>query len=105
MGELEERFAQENSKRRKLREDLEFREGEAARNNGLSKRELWQSKQELRKKQVQIDFDQRIKAKKEAMAERQAKVIAEVQEVITCNQDAQVQLSWRGPAAPSVDAV
>lgn len=103
--ELEKRFAQEDSKRRKLREDLESREGEASRNGGLSREELWKSRQELRKKQVQMDFNQRIRAKEADMAERQAKVVAEAQEVRAGSLDAQLHLTWRGPLPPGVDAV
>mmetsp|Transcript_106078 Transcript_106078/g.300118 ORF Transcript_106078/g.300118 Transcript_106078/m.300118 type:complete len:310 (+) Transcript_106078:86-1015(+) len=102
---LEERFAQEDSKRRRLREDLESREGEAARSGGPSREELERSRQELRKKQVQMDFNQRIRAKEADMAERQAKVVAEAQEVRAGSLDAQLHLTWRGPLPPGVDAV
>uniref|UniRef100_A0A7S4VZG6 J domain-containing protein n=1 Tax=Alexandrium monilatum TaxID=311494 RepID=A0A7S4VZG6_9DINO len=95
--DLEERFAQEDAKRRKLREDLEGREEAAARGaNAAAARE---SAQDARRRFVQADTAARIKEREAKLAERQAEVVAEAVEARQSAVEAQLQVRWRDPAA------
>ncbi|CAK9088079.1 DnaJ homolog subfamily C member 17, partial [Durusdinium trenchii] len=67
--DLEERHAQEDAKRRKLREDLEGRESMANARSQAYRRA--QEDAEARKKYLQQDMAQRIKAKEEELARKQ----------------------------------
>lgn len=94
--DLEERFANEDSKRRKLREDLESREDAASRGFTYG----GPSPAELKKRAAQMDFAARIKAKQAEMAERQAEVAAEAEEARAVSEEARVRVSWRAGGAP-----
>merc|ERR1712146_34415 len=82
MGEeLQHRFAQEDAKRRKLREDLEGREHASAREESDLASRGWvprESAEEARKRFVQTDFAARIKAREAERAGRTAELIATV---------------------------
>jgi len=99
--ELEERYAQEDAKRRRLREDLESREDQAdfLASQGLEKKE------DARKRVIQADFLSRIKEREAKHAKRQADVAAQASEVHTGILESQVRLKWRDgkPTAASAD--
>jgi len=95
--ELAQRYAQEDSKRRKLREDLEGREAAAA--ASIFATAARESAQEARKRFVQMDFATRIKEREAKIAERQAEVVAEVEEARSCAAEARLCVTWRDRAA------
>mmetsp|Transcript_39876 Transcript_39876/g.70133 ORF Transcript_39876/g.70133 Transcript_39876/m.70133 type:complete len:316 (-) Transcript_39876:101-1048(-) len=96
--DLEERFAQEDSKRRRLREDLESREDAASRGVSFVRQ---QSAADLKKRAAQMDFAARIKAKQAEMAERQAEVAAEAEEARAVSEESRVRATWRAGGAPA----
>lgn len=99
--ELEERYAQESSKRRKLREDLERREDQA----DLLNAGVLEAKEEARRRMIQADFAGRIKEREVKHAKRQAEVAAEASEVHTGILESQIRLKWRDgkPSAASAN--
>lgn len=98
-SELLERFAHEDAKRRKLREDLESRE--AAHASGKPRRCDEPSREELRKRAAQMDYAARLKAKQAEVAEKQSEVVAEVVQTRVAAEEARVRISWRAGSPPS----
>jgi hypothetical protein len=96
--DLQERFAAEDGKRRKLREDLEARE--AAHASGKPRPADAPSAAELRKRAAQQDYAARLKAKRVEVAEKQSEVVAEVEQTRAAAEEARLQITWRsgGPA-------
>lgn len=105
--ELEERFAQEDSKRRKLREDLESREGTAARGDGnvTIRKAAQESAEETRKRFVQEDFAKRLLARKAELAGKEARLVAAAGAAAAGvrgeAEAAKVRISWREGASVS----
>jgi curved DNA-binding protein CbpA len=97
-SELLERFAHEDAKRRKLREDLEGRE--AAHASGKPRRCDEPSREELRKRAAQMDYAARLKAKQAEVAERQNEVVAEVVQTRAAAEEARIRISWRAGSPP-----
>lgn len=97
-SELLERFAHEDAKRRKLREDLEGRE--AAHASGKPRRCDEPSREELRKRAAQMDYAARLKAKQAEVAERQSEVAAEAVQTRASAEEARVRISWRAGTPP-----
>jgi len=100
--DLEERHAQEDAKRRKLREDLEGRESAANARSQAYKRA--QEDAEARKKYLQQDMAQRIKAKEAELAQKQQEVAASVAEARDTALDSRLRVTWRG-VAPGVETI
>jgi len=103
-SDLFERFAHEDAKRRKMREDLEGRE--AAHASGKPRPCDAPSREELRKRAAQIDYSARLKAKQVEVAERQNEVVAEVVQTRAAAEEARLRISWRAGSPPcSVEAI
>ncbi|CAL1136323.1 unnamed protein product [Cladocopium goreaui] len=98
----QERHAQEDAKRRKLREDLEGRESAANARSQAYKRA--QEDAEARKKYLQQDMAQRIKAKEAELAQKQQEVAASVAEARDTALDSRLRVTWRG-VAPGVETI
>jgi len=91
--EQEARAAEEDEKRRKLREDLEAREGIHA--AAESKKTQAAAAEENRRKYAQMDFAARIKAKEAEKASKHAEAAAVASRVRQASEDAKVRLRWR----------
>ncbi|CAK0831197.1 unnamed protein product, partial [Prorocentrum cordatum] len=105
---LQERYAQEDSKRRKLREDLEGRESAAERlaEAGLGPSAVRESAAEARRKFVQADTAARVKAREAERAQELGQVASRVAEARAGAQQARVRITWRaGCAKPSAEAL
>ncbi|CAJ1396390.1 unnamed protein product [Effrenium voratum] len=100
--DLEERHAQEDAKRRKFREDLEGRETAANARSAAAKRAAHDA--EARRKFLQQDMAQRIRAKEQELSMRQQEVAASAAEARETALDARLRLTWRG-AAPSIESI
>lgn len=96
--DLEERFAQQDEKRRGLCKDLEGREAAAA--AGRPRPRDAPSAAELRKQSAQADYAARLKAKREEVAERQSEVVAEVVQTRAMAEEARVRITWRCGGPP-----
>lgn len=101
--ELEKRFAAEDGKRRKMREDLEGRESMAART--AERGGQTESAEDIRKKHVQIDWAGRIKAKEAERAERQAGMAAELSNSKSDLEAARVRVIWSDGVDVGVEAI
>mmetsp|Transcript_85235 Transcript_85235/g.244743 ORF Transcript_85235/g.244743 Transcript_85235/m.244743 type:complete len:320 (+) Transcript_85235:89-1048(+) len=97
--EQESRAAEEDSKRRKLREDLEVREGTHAAAQ-LAKTQA-AAAEDSRKKYAQMDFAARIRAKEAELASKQAEVAAVVAKARQSSEEAKVRIKWREPGSSS----
>lgn len=94
--EREQRYAQEDSKRRKLREDLESRESRFA-----AATVKVDPTEEAKKKLVASDFAARIKAREAQRAERAAEVAAEAAELRRGGDGAKLRAVWRKADPPT----
>mmetsp|Transcript_43509 Transcript_43509/g.128755 ORF Transcript_43509/g.128755 Transcript_43509/m.128755 type:complete len:296 (-) Transcript_43509:57-944(-) len=92
----EQRYAQEDSKRRKLREDLENREGRFA-----SATVKVDPKEEAKKKMVASDFAARIKVREQQRAEQAAEVAAEAAELRRGGDGGTLRVVWRKADPPT----
>lgn len=95
---LEERFAAQDSKRRKLCQDLEGREAAAA--AGRPRPGEGPSPMELRKRAAQMDYSQRLKAKQAEVAGKQSEVVAEVAQTREAAHEARLRITWRAGGPP-----
>lgn len=103
-ADLELRFANEDSKRKKLREDLEGREAAAA--SGRPRPGEGPSPAELRKRAAQADYSARLKAKREEVAGKQTEVVAEVVQTRAAAEEARLRITWKsGGPAVKVDVI
>ncbi|CAL1171421.1 unnamed protein product [Cladocopium goreaui] len=104
----QERHAQEDAKRRKLREDLEGRESAANARSQAYKRAQEDAEAArgklARKKYLQQDMAQRIKAKEAELAQKQQEVAASVAEARDTALDSRLRVTWRG-VAPGVETI
>lgn len=96
--DLVERFAQEDSKRRHMREDLEGREKAAA--AGKPRPGEGPSPAELRKRAAQADYAARLKRKQVEVAEKQSEVVAEAAQTRASADDARLRITWKSGGAP-----
>lgn len=103
--EQEARHSEEDAKRRKLREDLEAREG--VHSAAVARRDEAAAAAERQKKHAQMDFAARIKAKEAQMASKQAEIAAVVAGARQNAEDARVVARWkeRGDPASRAQAV
>jgi len=97
--DLQERFAAEDGKRRKLREDLEGREAAAA--AGKPRPRDAPSAAELKKKAAQMDYAERLRAKQVEMLEKQSEVVSEVAETRAAAEEARLKITWRAGGPPA----
>lgn len=100
--DVKERHAQEDSKRRKLREDLEGRE--TAANSKTHAARTAAEAAAARKKYLQQDFAERIRAREAELASRQQDVAEEFAEARENALEARLKLSWKG-SAPSLESI
>eukprot|EP00927_Polykrikos_kofoidii_P080028 TRINITY_DN76893_c0_g1_i1.p1 TRINITY_DN76893_c0_g1~~TRINITY_DN76893_c0_g1_i1.p1 ORF type:complete len:347 (-),score=80.62 TRINITY_DN76893_c0_g1_i1:41-1039(-) len=105
--DLEKRFAQEDSKRRRLREDLEKREKAVAQRgeSNVQSSTSSESAADIRKRLVQTDFAARIKAREADLAGRQADIATEVLRSRCEIEAARVRLSWREGAVVTAELI
>lgn len=96
--DLEARFEMEDGKRKKMRQDLEGREAAAA--AGKPRPCDAPSAADLRKKSAQMDYAERLNARKKQVAERHTEVVAEVVQTRAAAEEARLKITWRagGPA-------
>merc|ERR1719188_2243285 len=105
---LLERYAQEDGKRRKLREELEGRESAAERlaEAGLGPNATRESAAEARREFVQADTAARVKAREAERAQKLGEVASKVAEARAGALQARVRITWRaGRAAPTAEAL
>lgn len=97
-NELERRYAEEDGKRRKLRETLEERETNAGQADARAAKAS--AGEVARVKLVKTDFAARIAAKEAELSERQQKLATSAQEVYENVGEARLRITWRS-GAPS----
>eukprot|EP00929_Paragymnodinium_shiwhaense_P044125 TRINITY_DN22636_c0_g1_i1.p1 TRINITY_DN22636_c0_g1~~TRINITY_DN22636_c0_g1_i1.p1 ORF type:complete len:317 (+),score=109.75 TRINITY_DN22636_c0_g1_i1:72-1022(+) len=104
--ELEKRYAQQDGKRRKLREDLEARETAASGGKSpAAAAAAKESAEEARKRYVQADFAARLKAKNAEIASRQSDLAAELSKARGDVEEARLQATWREGASVSLEVI
>jgi len=96
--DLEERFAQEDGKRKKMRMDLEGREAAAA--AGRPRPGEGPTPQELRKRAAQLDYAERLKAKQVEVAGRQSEVVEQVSQAREAASEGRLRITWRAGGPP-----
>eukprot|EP00930_Biecheleria_cincta_P087651 TRINITY_DN76883_c0_g1_i1.p1 TRINITY_DN76883_c0_g1~~TRINITY_DN76883_c0_g1_i1.p1 ORF type:complete len:299 (-),score=61.99 TRINITY_DN76883_c0_g1_i1:115-1011(-) len=100
--DLQERHAQEDSKRRKLREDLEGRESVANAKSQAARTAAEAAA--ARKKYLQQDFAERIRAREAELTSRQQGVADEFAEARDNALEARLKVSWKG-SPPSLESI
>jgi len=108
--ELQHRFAQEDGKRRKMREDLEGREDAAARDEGLNAARMAPREcvEAAKKRRVQADFAERIKARTAEKTQQQAGVVAMAEATLHSRAEVEVgyvRVSWRDDSKVTEKAI